>query len=75
VARAESGKGVGCLIVMSEDVMKFKAIEFLLEPSYLLTMGCHAWVTTIQLPHDLVDNDLRLTMDVKPLDTELSSDV
>jgi hypothetical protein len=28
----------------------------------------------VRLPHDLVDNELRITMDVKLLDPELSSD-
>jgi hypothetical protein len=57
----------------SVTMMKFKAIE-LLTISYLLAVCRHAWVMTIRLPHDLVDDELRATVDVEPLDPELDSD-
>jgi hypothetical protein len=51
--------------------MKFKAIELLLVLSHLLSVCCHVGVTTVRLPHDLVDDELRVTTNVKPLDPEL----
>jgi hypothetical protein len=32
-------------------------------------------VTIIRLPYDLVDDEIRVTMDVKPLDPELGGDM
>jgi hypothetical protein len=74
MSRPKLGEGIGQLIVTSEDVMKFKVIEFLLELSYLLAVCHHVGVTAIRLPHDLVDKELRVTTDVKPLDLELDGD-
>jgi hypothetical protein len=74
VTRPESGKGVGHLIVASEDMMNFKTVKLLIKLSYLLEVCHHAGVATIQLPHDLVDDELRAAMDVKSLDPELGGD-
>jgi hypothetical protein len=52
--------------------MKFKTIELLLKLSYLLAVCRHAGVMAISLPHDLVGDELRVAVDVKPLDPELS---
>jgi hypothetical protein len=73
-SRPESIEGVDRLIAMSEDVMKFKVIEFLLELSYLLAVCHHEGVMAIRLPHDLVDDELKVTTNVKPLDPELIGD-
>jgi hypothetical protein len=40
--------------------MKFKTIELILKLSYLLTVCHHVRVTAIRLPHDLVDDELRV---------------
>jgi hypothetical protein len=50
-------------------MMKFKIIELLLKPSYLLMICRPTGVKAVQLPHDLVDDELRVITDVKPLDT------
>jgi hypothetical protein len=42
MTRPESGNSIGCLVVTSDDMVKVKAVEFLLELSYLLVVGCHA---------------------------------
>jgi hypothetical protein len=55
-------------------MIMFKAVELLVEHSYLLAVCHHASVTTIQLPHDLVDYELRVVEDVKQLDLELGGD-
>jgi hypothetical protein len=70
--RPESGEGVGCLIVMVEDMMKFKVAKLLLELPYLLAVCRHAGVMTIQLPQDLIDDELSVPTDVESLDPELS---
>jgi hypothetical protein len=74
VARPKSGEGVGCFIVLSEDMMKFETIKLHRKIFYILIVCCHAGVMAVQLPHDLVDDELRVTVDVKLLDPELGSD-
>jgi hypothetical protein len=74
VTGPESGQGVSLLTVTTEDMMKFKVNELHLELSYLLIVCRHAGVTTIRLPCVLVDDDLKVTTDVKRLDPELDSD-
>jgi hypothetical protein len=74
MARPKPGKGVGCVIVSPEDVMKFKTIELLLYLSNLPSICRHAGVVVVRLPHDLVHNEPEVTMDVKPLDPELRGD-
>jgi hypothetical protein len=39
MTRPKSGESVDRLIVVLEDMMKFKAVEFLLELSYLLAVS------------------------------------
>jgi hypothetical protein len=63
VTRPESGEDVGHLIVTSEDMIKFKTVKLLLKLSYLLAVCIHARVVAIRLPHDLVDDELRVTKD------------
>jgi hypothetical protein len=53
--------------------MKLKTIKLVLQFANLLSVCCHAGVAAIRLPHDLVDNELRATADVKMLNHELSS--
>jgi hypothetical protein len=55
--------------------MKIEIIEFLLKLPYLLAVCRHVGVTLIRLPHDLVADELRVTVDVKPLDLKLSGNV
>jgi hypothetical protein len=55
-------------------MMKLKMIDILLKLSYLLAIYCHAQIVDVRLPHDLVDNELRIIVDVKLLDLELRSD-
>jgi hypothetical protein len=74
IDRPESSEGVWRLVVALEDVMEFEVIKFLLELSYLLAVCRHARVAAIQLSHDLVDDELGVVMDVKPLDPEIDGD-
>jgi hypothetical protein len=73
-ARLEPGEGVSYLVVSPENTMKLEAIEILLHFPNLLSLCRHAGVTTVQLPHDLVDNGLRVTAVVKSLNPELGGD-
>jgi hypothetical protein len=73
MARPELGEGVDCFVVPFKDMMKFKAIK-LLKLSYLLSVCYHVGVAAVQLPHELVDDELRVIVDVKWLDPELDGD-
>jgi hypothetical protein len=53
--------------------MELETIKLLLQPPNLLSVCLHAEVMAIQLSHDSVDNELRVAMDVKPLNPKLSS--
>jgi hypothetical protein len=54
--------------------MRFKTIKLLLQLSYLLMVCHHVGVTAIGLPHDQVDDELRVIVVIKPLDPELGCD-
>jgi hypothetical protein len=73
-ARPKLGDGVSYLVVSPKDLMKIETIELILKLSNLLLVCHHAGVAAVRLPHDLVDDELRVTVDVKPLDPELNDD-
>jgi hypothetical protein len=56
-------------------MMKLETIELLLQLPNLLSVCHNVGVTAVRLPHDFVYNELRVTMNVKPLNPELSGDV
>jgi hypothetical protein len=66
------GEGVGCLIVLPEDMVELETIELLLQLPNLLPVCHHAGVVTVWLSHDLVDDELRVIMDVKLLNPVMS---
>jgi hypothetical protein len=55
-------------------MMELKIVELFLQPSNLLSVCHHVGVTAVQLSHDLVDDELRVATDVKPLDPEPGGD-
>jgi hypothetical protein len=55
-------------------MVKLKTIEFFLQPSYLMLVGCHAGVTIVQLSHYLIDDELGVFANVKLLNPEFSGD-
>jgi hypothetical protein len=75
MARPEPVKGVGCLVVSPEDMVKLEAVKFLLQLSYLLSVCIHAGVTTIRLFHDLIDDEPRVSVDIKPLNPMFGGNV
>jgi hypothetical protein len=69
-ARFEPGEGVGYLVVSLEDMMELKTIELLFQLPNLPPVCHHAGVMEVQLPHDMVDDELRVARNVKPLNPE-----
>jgi hypothetical protein len=55
-------------------MMKFKAVELVLELPHLLAVCRSAGVIAIWLPHHLVDDELNIPTDVEPLDPMLGGD-
>jgi hypothetical protein len=55
-------------------MVELKTVEFSLQLSYLLPVRSQARVMTVQLPHDLFDDELRVSTDIKPLNPKLGSD-
>jgi hypothetical protein len=58
MARPELSEGIDCLVISPEEMVELKTIELLLQLPNLLPICRHTRVTTIQLPHDLVDDEL-----------------
>jgi hypothetical protein len=54
--------------------MELETVELFLQPSNLLSICCYVGVVAVRLSHDLVEDELRVTMDVKPLNPELGGD-
>jgi hypothetical protein len=74
MTRHESGEVVDRLVVVSEDMMKFKTVKFFLKHSYLLATCHHVGVTVLPLPHGLVYDKLGFVTDVKPFNPILRGD-
>jgi hypothetical protein len=75
MARPKLSEDVGCLIVSPEDMVEFETIKFLLQLPDLLSICNHARVMTVQLSHELIDDEFRVSTDVKPLHSKFSGDV
>ena len=56
------------------DVIEFKAIEPVLQPSDFLVVCHHLGVVAARLLHDLVDDQLGVTPDVEASDAQLNGD-
>jgi hypothetical protein len=55
--------------------VELKAIEFLLQLPNLLPLCVHVGVTTISHSHKLIDDELKVSADLKPLNTKFGDDV
>jgi hypothetical protein len=55
-------------------MVEFKTIEFLLQLPNLLPVCSHAGFATVRLSHDLIDDMVRVSVDVKSLNPEFSDD-
>ena len=67
-------KCTGRLIEAPWDVVEFEAVEFVLQPSDFLAVHNHLGIMTARLLHDLVDDQLGVTPDVKASDAQLDGD-
>jgi hypothetical protein len=66
-ARPERSGGVGYLIFSTDDMVELDDIKFVFQLSYLLLVCNHVGVITVQLSHDMIDDELRVSVDLKPL--------
>jgi hypothetical protein len=73
-ARLELGEGVGRLVVLSKNMLELKAIDLLLQLSNLLPVCSHTGVAIVQLSRNLIDDELRVSADVKPLNPKFGGD-
>jgi hypothetical protein len=55
-------------------MVELETVKFLLQPSYLLPVCRHEGVATDRLSHYLIDDELRVSMDVKPLNPKFGDD-
>ena len=67
-------KCVGHLIEAPWDVIEFEAIEFALQPLDFLAVHSRLGIVIARLLHDLVDDQLGVTLDVKASDAQLDHD-
>ena len=74
LTRCRFCKCVGCLVEAPWDVIEFEAIEFVLQPSNFLAVRSHLGIVVACLLHDLVDDQLRVALDVEVSDFQLDGD-
>ena len=67
-------KKIGGIVVLLGDVMQLDPLEFVLEPTHLLAVCHHEGAFAGGLLHDLVNDQLRVTMNVESRSTELDGD-
>ena len=65
---------VGRFVEAPGDMIEFEAVEFVLQPSDLLTVCLHLGIVAARLFHDLVDDQLRVAPDVEASDAQLDGD-
>jgi hypothetical protein len=70
VARPETIEGICYFVISLEDKVELEIIE-LLQLLNVLPVCRHVGVMTVRLPHDLVDDELKVTADIKLLNPKL----
>ena len=65
---------IGGIVVLSRDVIQFDSLKFVLELARLLAVCCHKGAFAGGLLHDLVNDQLQVTMDVESRSAELDGD-
>ena len=65
---------VGRFVEAPGDMIEFEAVEFVLQPSDLLTVCLHLGIVAARLFHDLVDDQLRVAPDVEASEAQLDGD-
>jgi hypothetical protein len=66
--RSDFCEFIGGLIISTCDVVELEAMKLVLKAPYLLTVGLHLGITAAQALHDLVDHELRVTLNIKVSD-------
>jgi hypothetical protein len=56
-------------------MVELDVIEFLFQLSYLLPVCSHAGVTIVQLSHDLIDDEFKVSANERLLNPKLSDNV
>jgi hypothetical protein len=56
------------LVVSSGDVVEFEPVELVLQAPNLIAVGFHLQVAVVGVLHDLVNDELRVTVSVKASD-------
>jgi hypothetical protein len=55
-------------------MVELKTIKLPLQPSNLLSVYSHTGIMTVRLSHGLVEDEVRVTVDIKPLNPMLGGD-
>ena len=67
-------KKIGGIVVLSGDVMQLDPLEFVLELAHLLVVCYHEGAFAGGLLHDLIDDKLRVAMNVESCGTKFDGD-
>jgi hypothetical protein len=59
---------IGGLIIPACNVVELEAVKLVFKALYLLTVGLHLRITAARALHDLVDHELRVTLNIKVSD-------
>ena len=65
---------LGGIVVLSGDVMQLNPLEFVLKLAHLLAVCRHEGAFAGELLHDLVNDQLRVTIDIDSCSAELDGD-
>jgi hypothetical protein len=72
--RRNFGELVRLLVVPVGHVVKFYAVELVLEGPHDIIVRFHPVVVTTRILHDLVDHELRVSSNIEALDARLDGD-
>jgi hypothetical protein len=59
---------VRSLVLAPSDVVELEPVELVFQAPNLIAVGLHLWVAAVGVIHDLVDDELRVTMSVEASD-------
>jgi hypothetical protein len=63
-----------CLVVLARDVIELDAVKFILEGVHSVAVCFHLLVVAARVLHDLVNHELRVSLDVEALDACFDGD-
>jgi hypothetical protein len=65
---------VRSLVVAPSDVVELEPVELVFQASNFIAVGLHLRVAAVGVLHDLVDDELRVTVSVEASDPKLDGD-